>query len=125
MRSIIEEIIRDKRCSRLEGLLKDPTYQAIANLSRVWGIGEKTALDLYKIGYKTVDDLRNRAVKKEILNSNQLVGLRLFDDLQQRIPREEVGEIYMLVKSTAESLCREMMGVKDVSGLQVEVGGLC
>ena len=64
----------------------DPTYHVIANVSRVWGIGEKTAVDLYKKhGVKTVEDLRK--LSPGILNANQTVGLRLFDDLQTRIPR--------------------------------------
>ena len=86
--------MEEGRCSRLEALLKDPTAAAISNLSKVWGIGEKTALDLYKNGYKTVADLRKAG--PDVLNANQTVGLRLFDDLEIRIPRSLPSYVIMI-----------------------------
>lgn len=53
----------------------------------VWGIGPATALRLYEKGYRTLDDLQ----KEESLTHAQKLGLKYFDDIKQRIPRNEVG----------------------------------
>lgn len=52
----------------------------------VWGIGPATALKLYEIGHRTLDDLRN----DDSLTNVQKLGLKYFDDIRQRIPRHEV-----------------------------------
>lgn len=52
----------------------------------MWGIGPATALRLYEKGYRTLDDLQ----KEESLTNAQKIGLKYFDDIKQRIPRNEV-----------------------------------
>lgn len=56
----------------------------------VWGIGPATALKLYEKGHRTLDDLKN----DDSLSHAQRVGLQYFNDIQKRIPRDEVCVMY-------------------------------
>lgn len=52
----------------------------------VWGVGPATALKLYEKGHRSLDDLKN----DDTLTNSQKLGLKYFDDIRTRIPREEV-----------------------------------
>lgn len=58
----------------------------VSLFGEVWGIGPATALKLYEKGHRTLDDLKN----EDSLTHAQKVGLQYFDDIQKRIPRDEV-----------------------------------
>jgi len=60
-------------------------------LSNVYGIGPKKAEELVKEGVKNIKELRNR--QNELLNDKQKIGLKYYEDILQRIPREEI-DIY-------------------------------
>jgi DNA polymerase/3'-5' exonuclease PolX len=53
----------------------------------IYGVGPKKATELVKAGYRTLDSLR---LSEGVLNKKQLVGLKYYDDLLERIPRSEM-----------------------------------
>ena len=67
----------------LERLKKDP----ISLLTKVYGIGGKKAQQLVSEGITTIEQLRQRT---ELLNDKQIIGLKYFEDIEKRIPREEI-----------------------------------
>jgi DNA ligase (NAD+) len=54
----------------------------------IYGVGPKKARDLVDSGIKTIDELRTR--QDELLNETQKIGLHYYEDIQMRIPREEI-----------------------------------
>jgi len=58
-------------------------------LTDIYGIGPKKAQELVKEGIKTIDDLRKRP---ELLNDTQNIGLKYYEDILQRIPRDEIDQ---------------------------------
>jgi DNA ligase (NAD+) len=60
-------------------------------LSNVYGIGPKKAEELVKEGVKNIKELRNR--QEELLNDKQKIGLKYYEEILERIPREEI-DIY-------------------------------
>ena len=65
----------------------------IDELKNVHGIGEVTAVKLVEDGIKSVADLKKASKEGKIqLNSNILVGLEFYDDLLERIPRDEMNK---------------------------------
>jgi len=60
--------------------------RSVTLFGEVWGIGPATALKLYEKGHRTLDDLRN----EDSLTTSQRLGLKYFDDIKKRIPRNEV-----------------------------------
>lgn len=67
----------------------------------VWGIGPKLALKLYKQGIRSIDDLRKN---QHLLTDIQKIGLKYYEDIKDRIPREEVTLIHEKIRTVAYSL---------------------
>jgi hypothetical protein len=51
----------------------------------VWGIARVKATALWDSGARTIEDLF-KPKYHQMLNANQQIGLRYFEDLQKRIP---------------------------------------
>lgn len=84
----IEEFLRTGKVSKLEKVRSDESTSVIQELTRVSGIGPAHAKSLYDRGIRSIDDLRKN---QDCLTEHQKVGLRHLEDIEQRIPREEVG----------------------------------
>ena len=62
---------------------------ALEQIQGIYGVGPKKAQDLVAAGYTTIAGLR-AAADPAILNKNQQIGLRYYEQLLQRIPRAEM-----------------------------------
>lgn len=100
-REKILEIMETGRLERNAVRSADPAWQAKQMFASVWGCGDIVAAKWYHEGCRTLDDVR----KRTDLTMQQQVGLKYYDDLQQRIPREEAAEFERVVRAaTAEAL---------------------
>lgn len=81
--------------------------KAIEELTRIWGVGDAKAMELYDKGYKSVKDLRTRPGGIAELYSLQKIGLKYFEDLDQKIPRAEVAMIQKVVNTAVKALFKE------------------
>ncbi len=101
-----------------QAFLKDPLVVAVKDMSRVHGIGTKTALKFYnRFNLKSCTDLRallESGDPENILNRDMRISLKYLEDLEERIPREEVKEIGDFVRESVEKI---------VKGTQVEIAG--
>jgi len=82
-------------------ILEQEKTNPINILTDVYAIGPKKAEELVKAGIKTIADLRIR--QDELLNDIQKVGLEFYEDILQRIPRQEIEEYKGLIKSVTKS----------------------
>lgn len=101
IREKIEEILCTGTLQKLENFRKDPKVQSIMALSKIWGVGVTTANRLYAKGIHSIQALRSRGL--HLLNQQQLIGLSRYEDLLQRIPRDEVTQIGEIVVDKARS----------------------
>jgi NAD-dependent DNA ligase len=62
----------------------------------IYGIGPKKAQELVNAGVKNIEELRLR--QNELLNDIQRVGLRYYEQIQERIPRSEIEEFEEIFK---------------------------
>lgn len=85
------EKIKDKK-SPLEDFLK------------IHGVGKQHAKKLFSAGFKTIDDLRKCENIKDHLNDTQLKGLHYYDDMQVRIPYEEIQKHEIYLKETLKKI---------------------
>ena len=73
----------------------DPAMRARATaleaFQGIYGVGPKKAEQLIDAGYTTIAELRAAAAANpKLFNKNQHIGLRYYEDLQLRIPRDEM-----------------------------------
>ena len=69
--------------------LEEEKNNPINILTNVYGIGPQKAKDLIKDNINTIEDLEKN---KNKLNDKQLIGLKYYYDLLERIPRSEIIE---------------------------------
>ena len=69
----------------------------------ITGIGPRQALKLFEFGFSTIESLRTEQGLAR-LSSIQKIGLLRYEDLLQRMPREEATEIVDVVTSYAQEL---------------------
>lgn len=68
-------------------LVPDDKLEVMRLFQKIYGVGEKTAAKWYDRGWRTLDDLRSNITQ---LTHGQQLGLQYINDLQQRIPRDEI-----------------------------------
>lgn len=92
----IKELLTTGKINKLETLQGEEKNIARGKLSEVWGVGPSKANELYGMGIKTIEELRKHT---DLLNRNQKIGLKYFEEFQQKIPREKVGKMFEFVRS--------------------------
>ncbi|KAJ9448047.1 hypothetical protein DIPPA_01172 [Diplonema papillatum] len=102
----IQQILSTGTCDRMQELQASPEVQAFTKLGRIWGVGPATASKLYhQKSISTIAELqRQSAADPTLLNSQQKIGLRYYDELQERIPRLEAAHIKKVVTDVALAL---------------------
>lgn len=100
----IEEIVNTNRLRQLEYALDDPRRKTMGMFLKIYGVGQTQAQKWIAQGFQTLDDLRNKAE----LNASQRIGLDHFDDINTRIPRQEVEALADHVKKTAALIDRRI-----------------
>ena len=61
----------------------------------MWGVGPSKARELYSSGIRSIADLRAHT---HLLTRNQKIGLRYFEELEQKIPRDKVTSAFRYVR---------------------------
>nr|XP_019001289.1 uncharacterized protein I203_05994 [Kwoniella mangroviensis CBS 8507]OCF64750.1 hypothetical protein I203_05994 [Kwoniella mangroviensis CBS 8507] len=75
--------------------------RCIALFKDIYGVGRQHANDLYRLGARTIDDLRSG---RFALTAGQMIGLQLYEDLKARIPRDECRQIFEIIRSEAQAI---------------------
>ncbi|CAH1795935.1 unnamed protein product [Owenia fusiformis] len=96
----IWEIIQTGELRKLNEISSTDEAKTTNMFSDIWGVGATTARLWYTQGHRTLANLEKNAN----LNRQQKVGLRLYDDLKERMTREEAGKIEQYVKETAQKI---------------------
>ena len=65
----------------------------------IWGAGATTAQQWVRMGFRTLDDLREKASLTRV----QKIGLQYYDELLDRMSWEEAGKIEAVVSAKVVS----------------------
>lgn len=86
----VEEFARRGTTEKFEDLKRQlgEGWESIATFMSIQGVGPVKALQLYKAGRRTLDD-----IQPEDLTAAQQIGLKYYDDFPQKIPRAEIALI--------------------------------
>eukprot|EP01037_Dinobryon_pediforme_P036949 gene36949-44157_t len=96
LREKIGEILESGELKKLRYCHEDPRTQAMLEISKVWGIGDRTAEKLVHMGYHS----RGR----HLLTAQQLIGLKHYEALLKKIPRAEVERIHAAVNEACQGI---------------------
>ena len=94
----IMEIYNTSKSKRLALLIKeygdiDEKEIAIRELSSIKYIKEETAKKLYNLGFRSLKDLKKGLKNNKVkLTDAQILGVKYYDDLKERIPRPEMNK---------------------------------
>ncbi|XP_036857217.2 DNA polymerase lambda isoform X6 [Manis javanica] len=93
----IVEILESGHLRKLDHISESvPVLELFSN---IWGAGTKTAQMWYHQGFRSLEDIRNQAS----LTTQQVIGLKHYDDFLERMPREEATEIEQIVQESAQA----------------------
>lgn len=114
IRKKIEEILETGKLEAAEEIRADTKVMSMDDFMNIYGVGRVKAKKLVKdMGIKTIEELRKKVEEDaDLLNTNQKIGLKYYEDFLERIPREEM-------KKHEKLLQKEMKG----KGLQIEIVG--
>ncbi|XP_013779745.2 DNA polymerase lambda-like isoform X1 [Limulus polyphemus] len=93
----IWEIIQSGHLRKIDEVCCSERNSAIGLFTKVWGAGPSTAELWVQQGFRTLKDLKTKAK----LSRQQQIGLKYFDEIQDRMSREEAGEIFNTVQESA------------------------
>jgi len=124
IREKVLEVFETGRLAAAEKAKEVYSLSAHDELQQVYGIGPTKAKALIDQGIRSVKDLRRAViVDPTLLNEKQKIGLHYWEDLIQRIPREEMSqhETYLLSHSplSAELVGSFRRGSKDSGDIDV------
>ena len=95
IKSRIQEIFSTGELKEAKNLvIKNDNQEIKSQLLKIYGVGPSKAISLIeKYNIKSINDLRKKSQKNpEILTNAQHIGLKCYEDLLERIPREEMLE---------------------------------
>lgn len=128
-RGMIQQFLQSGRIKHADEIRSSTRYQTLMTFIDIPGIGHSTAQKLYDLGLRTVRDLMVYADVDD-LDDNQLAivpsggrshgakrltwpeSLKIFDDLNVKIPRDEVEEV-------AERVLQELRAIMPGSDLTI------
>lgn len=85
----IKEIIETGELKSAEEIKNDPKLKVIEEFMKIYGVGPVKAKDLYeKNGFTSIEELKISGDK--YLNEKQKIGLKYYEDINERIPRKEM-----------------------------------
>ena len=89
----IKEILETGELASAEKAKMLYNIDALDAFQNIYGVGPAKASELIADGYTSIAELREGVkVNPKILNDKQKVGLKYYEDLLERIPREEMEE---------------------------------
>lgn len=84
----IEEIAVTNHLRRLDNAMVEPADILLKTFMKVYGAGFAKASEWVSQGYKTLDEV----LEKAVLSDNQRIGIEHYEDFNTRIPRAEVAQ---------------------------------
>jgi len=95
----IEEYLNTGKINKVEEIktqFENSKDIVIKKFLDIWGVGDVKANSLYIMGYRNIEQIRDNAEK--ILNRQQIIGLKYYEDLKKKIPRINITVIQTIIR---------------------------
>lgn len=125
----ITEIFETGKLRSAENARKSSNLELYRDLMKIHGIGATKAKELVESGIDSIERLECKLKKDEsILNNQQKIGLKYYDDINSRIPMKEMEKhdtyLQQIIKSIDEDILISVVGsyrrkVKDCGDIDI------
>ena len=79
---------------------EDDEYTKTINLFKsVYSLGNIKAIELYNLGYRNLED-----IPFNLLSKSQQIGIKYYNDINKKIPRKEIDEIYEILNKLVKDI---------------------
>jgi DNA polymerase IV len=103
MAGLWQEWKENGRIKEVDEIESDERMKSLNIFYNIYGVGEHKAREFYGKGWKDLDDVIQYGW--DHLTREQQIGVKFYDDLQLRIPREEVERTGEAILSHANKIC--------------------
>ncbi|KAI0865610.1 Nucleotidyltransferase [Xylaria cubensis] len=86
----------------VEEAASNPKMKVLLLFYDIWGVGAKTANDFYKRGWRDLDDVVEHGW--DDITRVQQIGVKYYEELQEKIPRAEVESISKVILEHANKI---------------------
>ncbi|KAI2471848.1 Nucleotidyltransferase [Annulohypoxylon bovei var. microspora] len=90
------------RLKEVEEAKADPKMSVLQEFYGIWGVAATTSQEFYKKGWRDCDDIIQCGW--DSLSRVQQIGLKYYDELQEKVPRREVEKIGQTILSHTNKL---------------------
>jgi DNA polymerase beta len=107
IRKKIQEVFDTGVVANAEAIRKQSGFQAKDIFLKIYGVGPVKAKELVEKGFRSIASLREEIAnnpKSKLLNEKQQLGLKYYEDLDERIPRSEMDEHAEILFKTAKDV---------------------
>ncbi|KAI0407337.1 hypothetical protein F4802DRAFT_17997 [Xylaria palmicola] len=80
----------------------NPKMKVLLLFYEIWGVGAKTANEFYNRGWRDLDDIAEHGWDK--ITRVQQIGVKYYEELQEKIPRDEVARISDIIVEHANKI---------------------
>lgn len=109
---------------QLDELLAQPETRAFLELDKILGFGPATIRSLIANGIMSREMLQEAARRRQVeLTPVQSIGLQYFDDLQRKIPRDDVSRVSEIIFTEIFHVAAEVFDESSARQLIVETTG--
>lgn len=105
LRDKIRLIVETGTCPEYEKVLGNKSEISLKEVFQIiHGVGPQCANKLIKAGFKSIEELKKCEDIGKHLNDVQMKGLKYYEDVQKRIPYEEILKLEEMFKDTLEEV---------------------
>ena len=107
----IKEILETGQLRSAEKAKAMYPIEALTAFQNIYGVGPAKATELTNQGFRTIQELRTHLqTNPKLLNDKQTVGLKYYEQLLERIPREEMIEHQDIILHYLKPFTAEIVG---------------
>jgi len=107
----IKEIVETGHLQSAERAKELYPIDALDAFQNIYGVGPAKATELTKQGFRSIAELRQAVLQNpKLLNDKQTVGLKYYEQLLERIPREEMIDHQRILLRSLHPFTAEVVG---------------
>ncbi len=76
----------------------------------ITGVGDKRAEEWYDLGYRSLNDIKDAIQNKKISSTHHIdLGIKYYEDLKERIPRNEIDKMKKIIEKTLKKIDKDLI----------------